>query len=301
MGGSFSLETGQWKLADDNELRKRVVEAVRFLFPANRSFNLLDDEMSFSLLDVDGSGLIDELAMQRLVKKVGFKMERWQLLYLLERLDMDRDGFVGFADFILFMHGQDPNEAMKRGLKGPKTINVALTNSHLRGSAAKRALASLKDYKDPEEGPEADPSLGPGSPRGGRSLGGSTYRDSQWGSPNAFEQKYMRRYRGEFVNFEPFRSVKSSSPPSRPSTPLVDDTSGSSRWSLRGSCILTTINLKRKFNCQNVSAFFFFSLKLQHFITIGSLYISFLIEITPGRGQVREGDGEQSLVDVAVL
>lgn len=47
------------------------------------------------------------------------------------------DGYVGFADFVLFMHGQDPKVAEKRGICGPAAINVALANQHLHGPNAK--------------------------------------------------------------------------------------------------------------------------------------------------------------------
>ena len=139
MGGAFSAETQEWELASDEDLRKRFVRAVQGLFPASQSFAILDDELSFSLLDVEGRGLVNEVALHQLVKRCGFKMERWQLLYLLDRLDSDGDGFVGFADFILFMHGQDPKVAQKRGIRCPRAVNVALTNSHLQGPSAKVA------------------------------------------------------------------------------------------------------------------------------------------------------------------
>ena len=74
-----------------------------------------------------GSGLINEVALANLVKRCGFKMERWQLLYLLHRLDSDGDGLVGFADFILFMHGEDPNVAAKRGISGSRALNVRIS------------------------------------------------------------------------------------------------------------------------------------------------------------------------------
>lgn len=47
------------------------------------------------------------------------------------------DGSIGFADFLLFMHGQHPTVAQKRGVRGPTAINVALANQHLQGPTAK--------------------------------------------------------------------------------------------------------------------------------------------------------------------
>jgi len=87
MGGSFSH--GKWDLCSDDELRRRFVSSVRNLFPGQCSFHLLDDELSFSLLDREGAGLVSEHALHDLVHKCGFKMEHWQLLYLLARLDSD--------------------------------------------------------------------------------------------------------------------------------------------------------------------------------------------------------------------
>jgi hypothetical protein len=87
MGGAFSH--GQWQLCPDDELRRRFVRALRELFPVQNSLKLLDDELSFSLLDREGAGLVSEQALHDLVHQCGFKMERWQLLYLLARLDTD--------------------------------------------------------------------------------------------------------------------------------------------------------------------------------------------------------------------
>lgn len=87
MGGAFSH--GKWQLSADDVLRRRFVSAVGNLFPGQRSFQQLDDELSFSLLDREGAGLVSEQALHDLVHKCGFKMERWQLLYLLARLDTD--------------------------------------------------------------------------------------------------------------------------------------------------------------------------------------------------------------------
>lgn len=228
MGGSFSSVTQEWELAGDQELRQRFINAVRSLFPSYRSFAELDDELSFSLLDVEGSGLISEIALHNLVKRCGFKMERWQLQCLLKRLDSDGDGMIGFADFILFMHGQDPKVAQKRGIRGPRAINVALVNKHLQGDYTKK-LPSNDDFHVEVSSSSSPPSSSTINamksnnernillfdnrkmltPQGRRDS--SILRDTSHGK-NAklsfHDKNYLRKKRGDFVNFDQFRSSR---------------------------------------------------------------------------------------------
>ena len=113
----------------DNLLRQTFVHDMRRLYPFLGE--LLDDELAYSLLS-SGTG-VTENDLARIVARLGHSMDQWQIKYLFDRLDVDLDGRVGFADYIVFLHDQDPTVAHKRGVTGRRAQNVATQNSHLNG------------------------------------------------------------------------------------------------------------------------------------------------------------------------
>lgn len=82
---------------------------------------------------------------------------------------------MGFADYLLFMHGQHPRDR----------YNVVLTNSHLNGNAA-RIWSASKEAEFTRPGPAA-----PASPQ-------SSFASSRAKATNAteFERRLVRKNRG---------------------------------------------------------------------------------------------------------
>eukprot|EP00644_Phytophthora_capsici_P012200 jgi/Phyca11/119329/e_gw1.38.69.1 len=57
-------------------------------------------KQQFMVLDLDGSGSIDENELQQLVKKLGRRAEEFDLPAMLREVDVDGSGSIGFNEFL---------------------------------------------------------------------------------------------------------------------------------------------------------------------------------------------------------
>lgn len=76
-------------------------------------------KQQFMVLDLDGSGSIDENELQQLVKKLGRRAEEFDLPAMLREVDVDGSGSIGFNEFLQIVANMARND-------GPKTAFAAL-------------------------------------------------------------------------------------------------------------------------------------------------------------------------------
>jgi FKBP-type peptidyl-prolyl cis-trans isomerase/Ca2+-binding EF-hand superfamily protein len=78
-------------------------------------------KQQFMVLDLDGSGSIDEQELQQLVKKLGRRADEFDLPAMLREVDADGSGTIGFNEFLQIV------AAMTRGEDGgPRSAFAAL-------------------------------------------------------------------------------------------------------------------------------------------------------------------------------
>ncbi|KAK1931835.1 FK506-binding protein 1 [Phytophthora citrophthora] len=76
-------------------------------------------KQQFMVLDLDGSGSIDENELQQLVKKLGRRAEEFDLPAMMREVDVDGSGSIGFNEFLQIVANMSRND-------GPKTAFAAL-------------------------------------------------------------------------------------------------------------------------------------------------------------------------------
>ncbi|KUF98756.1 hypothetical protein AM588_10011449 [Phytophthora nicotianae] len=77
-------------------------------------------KQQFMILDLDGSGSIDEHELQQLVKKLGRRAEEFDLPAMLREVDGDGSGTIGFNEFLQIV------ASMTKSDGGPKSAFAVL-------------------------------------------------------------------------------------------------------------------------------------------------------------------------------
>ncbi|KAG6959480.1 hypothetical protein JG688_00010049 [Phytophthora aleatoria] len=78
-------------------------------------------KQQFMILDLDGSGAIDEHELQQLVKKLGRRAEAFDLPAMLREVDGDGSGSIGFNEFLQIVASMTKSDG-----SGPKSAFAAL-------------------------------------------------------------------------------------------------------------------------------------------------------------------------------
>ncbi|KAG3098354.1 hypothetical protein PI124_g15373 [Phytophthora idaei] len=78
-------------------------------------------KQQFMVLDLDGSGAIDEHELQQLVKKLGRRAEEFDLPAMLREVDGDGSGSIGFNEFLQIVASMTKSDG-----SGPKSAFAAL-------------------------------------------------------------------------------------------------------------------------------------------------------------------------------
>ncbi|KAG2813617.1 Eukaryotic peptide chain release factor subunit 1 [Phytophthora cactorum] len=78
-------------------------------------------KQQFMILDLDGSGAIDEHELQQLVKKLGHRAEEFDLPAMLREVDVDGSGSIGFNEFLQIVASMTKSDG-----SGPKSAFAAL-------------------------------------------------------------------------------------------------------------------------------------------------------------------------------
>ncbi|EGZ11892.1 hypothetical protein PHYSODRAFT_336386 [Phytophthora sojae] len=78
-------------------------------------------KQQFMILDIDGSGAIDESELQQLVKKLGRRADEFDLPAMMREVDADGSGSIGFNEFLQIVATMTKDD-------GPKSAFAALLN-----------------------------------------------------------------------------------------------------------------------------------------------------------------------------
>ncbi|KAL3662744.1 hypothetical protein V7S43_012147 [Phytophthora oleae] len=82
-------------------------------------------KQQFMILDLDGSGSIDENELQQLVKKLGRRAEEFDLPAMLREVDVDGSGSIGFNEFLQIVANMTRSDGPKTAFAGLLDLGIA--------------------------------------------------------------------------------------------------------------------------------------------------------------------------------